>query len=154
MGSKVLSDENIAFILKNYRAKDPEFGAKALAKQFGVTQYRVAQIVRGRWQAEKHSNCIRCGIPLTKWQRKYCSKCSHDVWREDNLIRLRKKAAEDAKAGIKRSHRKSETKSCDHMEWEADICLNCTRPSCNNCLQLMSLEEREELLENCGGKNG
>ncbi len=37
-------------------------------------------------------------------------------------------------------------------EWEADICLNCTKSRCSNCLSGKSLEEKEEMLRNSGGK--
>jgi ribosomal protein L37E len=148
MSIKVLSDEDIAYIRKHYEPKHPEFGARALAKKFGVSPNRVSQLVRGKWQAEKHSNCIRCGIPLTKWQKKYCNKCGHETWRESNVERHRKMA----RLGVKRQRGKGEVNACEHLEWEANICLNCEKARCDNCLQLMSTEEKEELLKICGGK--
>jgi len=147
-----LSDENVAYIKSHYEAKHPEFGAKALAKKFGVTPYCIAKLVRGNWQLEKLIDCERCGAKLNKWQKKYCSACSIAVWQENNLKRLKKKAEEEKQTGVRRPHRKGEVISCEHMEWEADICLNCKRPSCNNCLHGLSLEEKEELLEKSGGK--
>ena len=40
----------------------------------------------------------------------------------------------------------------EHYEWEADICLNCTKPQCTNCLIRKSVEEKQELLDKSGGK--
>lgn len=150
--ARILSDENIAYIKANYEPRSPKFGAKALAKQFGVTQYSIAKLVRGNWQIEKRADCERCGATLTKWQRKYCNQCSHDVWRENSIKRMKLKAEEEARLGIKRPQRKGAANECEHMEWEADICLNCKRPSCNNCLCGMTLKEKEQMLEKSGGK--
>lgn len=101
---------------------------------------------------EKHTNCILCGAELTKWQRKYCTECGNAVSKSKSAERHRRVAEEEARTGIKRPHIKTEANSCEHLEWEADICLNCKRPSCNNCLHGLSLEEKEELLEKSGGK--
>lgn len=90
--------------------------------------------------------CVRCGKELTKWQRKYCNECSHVARREYD--RKFQKGRKEKKSYQK----KNVINDSNHLEWEADICLNCKRPSCNNCLNDLTMEEKQERLDNCGGK--
>lgn len=42
-----LSDQEVAFIRKNYKARDQHFGGTALARKFGVTHMVISRVVRG-----------------------------------------------------------------------------------------------------------
>ena len=92
--------------------------------------------------------CLRCGVPLGKKQQKWCVECGFIIGRE--LSRARQKARV---AGLPPKKKSPARRANDeHMEWEADICLNCERAKCTNCLSLKSVEEREKLLKESGGK--
>lgn len=94
--------------------------------------------------------CVRCGKELTKHQKKYCCVCGHEVMHE----RMRKRAQEKRERGVTaaRSSCKKKPEENDHMIWEANICLNCTRGRCVNCLEYKTQKEKEELLEKSGGR--
>lgn len=88
--------------------------------------------------------CVRCGAELGRYQLKYCNECSNIIHHEQckELKRKRKAEGKKQKAGNESSH----------LEWEADICLNCKRPSCNDCLQGKTIEQKQEMLRRSGGK--
>lgn len=88
--------------------------------------------------------CQRCGGPLNRFQFKWCSECEPIVRNERDSLR-RKKKRFDYKVGYTPAN-------SEHHEWEANICLNCTQPVCNNCLVNKSAAEKGELLKTCGGK--
>ena len=132
------------FIRAHYVKRSKAFGIKALAERFDVPKSAIeAALIGITWT--RVTTCERCGAELTKWQRKYCNDCSVMIGRE--------RSSETWRNGKrKRYDRNSPLNERNHMEWEADICLNCTRPSCNNCLQEKTIEQKEFLLERCGGK--
>lgn len=92
--------------------------------------------------------CLRCGVPLGKRQRKWCVECGFAIGREAD--RARQKARRSAVSQKANSPRKRS--SDEHFEWEADICLNCKKGRCTNCLITKSVEEKKALLEKSGGK--
>ena len=47
-GRNKLSYEEVSFILENYIPRDKEYGAKALAKQFGVAHQTISAVVSGQ----------------------------------------------------------------------------------------------------------
>lgn len=47
-GRNKLSYEDVSFILENYIPRDKQFGAKALAEQFGVTHQTICAVASGQ----------------------------------------------------------------------------------------------------------
>lgn len=95
--------------------------------------------------------CVRCGKELTKYQRKYCCECAAEVFRERSK-RQAKERRERGEKDTRTSHKKKLSSDSDHLTWEADICLNCKRGRCINCLSEKTREEKEQMLKECGGK--
>lgn len=93
--------------------------------------------------------CVCCGKELTKYQRKYCYDCGNEARRDG--ARLRAQRLREQGVTATRSSRKKPEES-EHMIWEANICLNCTRGRCVNCLEYKTQKEKEELLEKSGGR--
>lgn len=92
--------------------------------------------------------CVRCGKELTKHQRKYCLECGYEAAKES--ARKCKKARQER--GEADTSTKKKPEENDHMIWEANICLNCTRGRCVNCLEYKTQKEKTELLEKSGGR--
>ena len=133
-----LSKEEIAYIKKHHIPGDKVYGVKPLARRFDVTVGRINCILDGR-EWSKRAACERCGKELTRWQRKWCADCAVLTYRVSNepIQRHSRRDAHNEEAGL---------------AWEADICLNCKRTKCNNCLFGKSVEEKKEMLRKCGGK--
>ena len=96
--------------------------------------------------------CTMCGAELSKWQRLYCAGCAYKANMLKARDRGRRIAEEELITGIKREPKKRLRHKEEHYEWEADICLNCKRTRCTNCLITKSVEEKQEMLEKSGGK--
>ena len=101
----------------------------------------------------KNTNCERCGAELTAHQRRYCRECGEKArkeWRREKYRALPKEERKRLRAA-RGNRKKGDTVTGEHFEWEADICLNCNRGRCVNCLRDLTLEEKKEMLEKSGG---
>lgn len=108
--------------------------------------------IAARAEEKEMKVCTMCGAELTKWQRLYCAGCAYKA----NLIKSRERgrriAEEELRNGVKQMKKKDMWRESEHFEWEADICLNCKKGRCTNCLITKSVAEKKVLLEKSGGK--
>ena len=135
-----LTNADVRAIRECYIPKDKRFGALPLAERYGVTPAMIYNIMR---DVVRSTKCAGCGKELTTWQRKWCSDCRCKTEKERDRDRMRNGFRHGEKHGGRID---------SHLLMEADICLNCERPSCNNCLVGKTMEEKEEMLEKIGGK--
>ena len=95
--------------------------------------------------------CVRCGNKLTPHQKKYCCACGNEVRREQARERARRLRG-NGEENTHRNRKKTAAYETEFMAWEADLCLNCTRGRCVNCLENKRQREKEKMLKESGGK--